>query len=82
MVSDCFHLKFGRIEGEKIMLMAKLPRSARLDTDDVTFMPLVIPEFKKVLRRVLTLLLHPTPTDSGFYLIVNVNVVVKKCSLN
>ena len=49
-------------------------------------MRLVIPEFKKVLRRVLTLLLHPTPTESGFYLIVNVVVnvvvVVKKCSSN
>ena len=49
--------------------------------------PSVIPEFKKVLRRVLTLLLHPTPTESGFYLIVNVVVVnvvvvVKKCSSN
>ena len=31
------------------------------------FMPLVKPEFKKVLRMVLTLLLHPTPTESGFY---------------
>ena len=53
------------------------------DPHGMIYAPPEIPECKKVLRRVITLLLHPTPTDTAFYLIVNVVVVVvKKCSLN